>query len=305
MLAAPPAHDSVLDALGYAVRVVARPGFLWAPVLLYLILMLPLLPLYVMPGLDGTTPTFATQADVDAYLRGFVPIALAFLVLIIVVGPVASAVLYQSAQQFVDGEDPRPFGPGVVNLAWRFFLQTVVLLFAVLVAVLQFVVVFVVLLAIVGVGLAILVTVLGALIGSLLVTLRVGLAPVLLLSGAGPIEAIGRSWALTRGHLGQVFRWLVVSGVVVGIGGGVISAVSDALFRTLGLPIVGQILGTVVIAPLGLVGSIVLVLLMRLLSSPTQPPRPQPALPDWMNPDRAAADPPTTPSTDGATRFET
>ncbi len=54
MPAAPPAHDSVLDALGYAVRVVARPGFLWAPVLLYLILMLPLLPLYVMPGLGAT-----------------------------------------------------------------------------------------------------------------------------------------------------------------------------------------------------------------------------------------------------------
>ena len=41
MTAAPPPRDSVLDALGYAARVLGKPGFLWAPVLLYVVLTIP------------------------------------------------------------------------------------------------------------------------------------------------------------------------------------------------------------------------------------------------------------------------
>ena len=129
------------------------------------------------------------------------------------------------------------------------------------------------------------------------VALRVGLAPVFLLWGAGPIESIGRSWELTRGQLGRVFRWVLVSAVLVGIAAAAIGAIVGALFTAFGQPVAGQLMGTVVAAPLGLVGSIVFVLLARLLSSPIQPPPPAAALPDWMNQGGPPGEPPSPPST--------
>ena len=120
MTAAPPPRDSVLDALGYAFRVLGKPAFLWAPILLYVIVALPLL---ALPGLNGTAPAFTTQAELEAYIRSFAPTFAATFILGIVLGPVATAVTYRLARQYVDGEPPDPFGPGTGNLAWRFFLQ--------------------------------------------------------------------------------------------------------------------------------------------------------------------------------------
>src|SRR5918995_445978 len=116
---APPSRDSVLDALGYAIRVLAKPGFLWAPILLYVIMSLPLLS---MPGMTGTPPTFTIGAEAEHYIRPFIPSFIALIVLAMVLGPVASAVTYRLAGAYIDGDPPDPFGPGAGDLAWRFFL---------------------------------------------------------------------------------------------------------------------------------------------------------------------------------------
>lgn len=299
MTVAPPPHDSVLDALGYAFRVVGKPGFLWAPALLYALLMIPLVPLMAMPGMSGAPPTFATQDEVDSYFRTFIPVFLVTGVVSLVVTPVLSAVTYRLAQQYIDGEEPRPFGPGIVGLALRYFLQILVFAGLVIASFLALAVVFVVLQAIAGVGLAILVCFVGGSIAYVYVALRLYLAPALLLSGAGPVQAVRMSWELTRGHMGRVFRWLFVSGLVVGIAGGLIGAAFGAIFAVAGQPILGQVIGTIVAAPFALVATIVTVLLVRLLSNPSPPPPPVPALPDWMNPSAPAPAAPTTPASDG------
>lgn len=292
MTAAPPPRDSVLDALGYAVRVLTKPDFLWAPAVLYVILLLPLL---ATPVMTGTPPSIVTQAELEGYFRDFVPMIVGTMVTGIVVGPLLSAVMYRLAKQYVDGEPPEPFGPGVVDLAWRFFLQMIVFVLLAAVGTLAVILIAVAVQAIAGVGLAILVATMGALIGYVLVVLRVVVAPVLLLEGAGPVESIGKSWELTRGHLGRVFRWVIVSGLIIGLGAGLISGSIAGLFAAIGQPAVGQFLGTLIVSPIGLVGTIVVVLLARLLSSPVQAPPAPPVLPDWMNPSGPPSEPPTAP----------
>lgn len=47
MTAPAPVRDSVLDALGFAIRVVAKPAYWWAPTLLMAVTFLPIL---AMPG---------------------------------------------------------------------------------------------------------------------------------------------------------------------------------------------------------------------------------------------------------------
>jgi hypothetical protein len=289
MTAAPPPRDSVLDALGYAFRVLSKPGFLWAPLLLYLILLLPLLPLGLLAR-PGPPTTFATQAELDAYLRNLIPVFVGTAVVSFVVTPLANAVMFRLAQQFVDGAAPQPFAPGIVALAWRFFLQTLVFVLLAIAAVLVLGILFLVLQAILGAALALLITGIGGFIGYLFAVLRLGLSLVLLLTGAGPIEAMRLSWERTRGQMGRMFRWLFVSGLVLGIAGGVAAALVGAVIGVLGQPILGQILGPIVAAPFGLMGSIVLVLLARLISSPNQPP-PPPPLPDWMNRPAATDEP--------------
>lgn len=297
MAAGPPPRDSVLDALGFAIRVLGKPGFLWAPILLYLIFAIPLIPLYTM-GMTAAPPTTATAAELEAYMRGFIPTIVAFLVVILVITPIAGAVMFRLAQQYVDGEAPQPFAPGIANLAWRFFLQMLVIAVLIVAALLAVAITFAVLQAIAGAGLAILVTAVGGFIAYVYIFLRLSLIYVLLLSGAGPIEAVARSWELTRCHMGRVFRWLFVSGLVVGIAAGVTGAVIGAVFAVFDQLVLGQVLGTVIAAPFGIVGSIVIVLLARLLSNPAQPISPPPtALPDWMNPNSPAGEPPTAPST--------
>ena len=291
MTAAPPPRDSVLDALGYAVRVLGKPGFLWAPAVLYVILLLPLL---ATPAILESPPRLATQADLEAYFRAFVPLIVGSMVTGIVIGPLLSAVMYRLATQYVDGEPPEPFGPGIVGLAWRFFLQTLVFVLLAIAGTLAVILLALFVQAIFGVGLAIFLATIAGIVGYLLVVFRVVLAPVLLLEGAGPLESIGRSWQLTRGHLSRIFRWVIVGGLVVGLGAAAISGVIAAMFAAVGQPAVGQFLGTLAASPLALIGPIVVVLLARLLSGPVAAP-PQPVLPAWMNANPSAPEPPTAP----------
>lgn len=295
MTGAPPPRDSVLDALGYAIRVFTKLEFLWAPFILYVILLLPLL---ATPGLAGAPPSLTTQAEAEAYLRDFVPVFVGSVVLGIVLGPLLSAVMYRLGQQYIDGEPAVPFGPGVVGLAWRFFLQTIALVLIVSILTFAFVLLFVLLQGTIGIGPAVVIFFLGVFAASIYFILRLGLAPVMLLWGAGPIESLGKSWELTRGHLGQVFRWFFVSGLVIGLLGGLVSAAIGGFFAgALGQVAVGQYLGTLLIAPAGLVTIIVQVLLARLLMSPPQAPAPPPALPEWMNQTTPPAESPPTPPT--------
>lgn len=300
MTAAPPPRDSALDALGFAFGVLRKPGYLWAPMVLTVLLLLPLLavsvfgpppPVMPSPAFAPSQPPFATQAEFDAYFAALIPVLVASIILLVVLGPLSSAVIYRLALQYVEGQPPRPFAPGIVNLAWRYFLQALALLLLTMLASLAVVLIAGLSYAILGLGTAILVAVILAFALVLVVGLRLGLAPILLLWGAGPIEAIDRSWNLTRGHVGRVFRWFVVVGVLVALLSAAVSGVITALFSAVGLPIVGQLAGAVVVAPIGLMQSIGFVQLARLLQNPIPPPPPPPALPDWMNPP-APQDPP-------------
>jgi hypothetical protein len=309
MTAAPPPRDSALDGLGFAIGVLRNPGFLWAPIAFTVIFTLPLLALPGFgapypPGFETTPsfgsqpqPAFATQAELEAYLASLVPAFAAFLAIALVLGPLASAVLYRLALQYVEGESPRPFAPGIVNLAWRFFLQTLAILALVLLGSIAVALISGLAVAILGAGFGILTFLVLAVVLVAVVALRLGLAPVFLLWGAGPIEAIDKSWAITRGHVGRVFRWFVVIGVLIGALSAAVSSVIAAVFSTVDLAFVGQLLGTVIVAPLGVVQSIGFVLLARLLSNPIPPPTPPEGLPDWMKPSGPAEEPPTAPST--------
>lgn len=300
MTAAPPPRDSALDALGFAFGVLRKPGYLWAPMAITVLLLLPLLvisafgppaPVMPSPAFAPSQPPFATQAEFEAYFASFMPALVASLILLVVLGPLATAVIYRLALQYVQGEPPRPFAPGVVNLAWRYFLQGLALLLLIVLSMLALVLIAALSNALLGPGAALLVAVILGFGLVVVVGLRLGLAPILLLWGSGPIEAIDRSWNLTRGHLGRVFRWFVVVGVLIALLSAAISGVITALLSAIGQPFVGQLVGAVVVAPLGVMQVIGLVQLARLLQNPIPPPPAPPALPDWMN-SPAPQDPP-------------
>ena len=148
--------------------------------------------------------------------------------------------------------------------------------------------------AITGWGLAFVITAVAAVVAYLLIVLRLGLAPVMLLWGAGPIESIGRSWRLTEGHLARVFRWLIVTALIIGVVSSVLGGMVGAIFGSVGLAALAQVVAAGIAAPFSLVYTTVFILLARLLTSPDAPQPPSAAvLPDWMQqtspatPDRA------------------
>ncbi len=282
-----PVRDSVLDALGFAIRVVAKPSYWWAPTLLMAVSFIPILALPASPGAPYGQPPFApapfaTQAEVEAYFRSLVPIIVLSTVLSIVLTPVTAALAYRLAKQFDDGEPPRPFGPGLGGLAWRIFLQTLAFLLLVIVAWLLLAVVFLIAFALNAVAFGFLVAAIGGLVGFFFVFLRLALAPILLLWGGGPIEAIRRSWQITRGHLGIVFRWLFVTALVVGLAAGVVSAALSFAFAAVGPTTIGQFLGSLLYGPFLVVDAVVFIRLLHVLTGPVAPPL-QPELPAWLN----------------------
>lgn len=288
MTAPAPVRDSVLDALGFAIRVVAKPGYWWAPTLLMTITVLPILALPASPAMPFGQPPFsqqspfATQAEMNAYFAAFVPVIVASAVLAIVLGPLVSALAYRLAKQFSDGEAAQPFAPGLIQLAWRFFLQALAFLLLLCGAWLLLVVILVIEFALHLVALGFLITFLVGVVGVFVVYFRVAVAPALLLSGAGPIEAIRQSWRMSRGHLWTIFRWVIVSGLIIAITGSILSTVIGLLFIAVGLPTVGSFLGTVAYGAFSVVEAIVLLRLVQVLSGPVAPPLP-PELPAWMN----------------------
>jgi hypothetical protein len=305
MTAAGPVRDSVLNALGYAIRVLTKPAYWWAPALLTAVNVLPVLLLLAgMPGMSGpggfgtggfaTRPTLETQAEIEAYFRTFLPILVAIAVLSLVLTPVSIALAYRLAKQFANGEAASPFGSGFIDLVRRFFLQTLAFIGLFLGGFLVVAVVFLVA-ALTRNGLLVLLVLIAWFVAAFFFVVRLAIAPALLASGAGPIESIQRSWRMTNGHAFTVLRWVIVAALIVGIAASAISSVVSVVFGTVGLYLLGSVIGAVITGPFTVVNAIVLILLARLLSGPVEPP-PPPELPAWMN----AASPPEPPAAPSA-----
>jgi len=276
-----PPRDSAFQAVADGFGVIRKPAYLWAPVLLEVIASLPLL---AIPGAAAPPPTFTDETDLEPYLRSLAAwFALTF-VISLVVGPLLSAVGYRLAAQYVDGQPARPFGPGILGLAWRYFLQTIAFVLLALGAILALLLVWAVLQAILGFALATAIVGAVAIIGYFAVLLRLAVAPVLLLNGDGPIEAIRHSWRLTSDRYLQLIRWLVVTALVVGIVTGLVNAIMVAIGDGVRQPLVGQIAGIIAITPLTMVSLIVYVRLTRLISGPPPAPATAPSVPAWMQP---------------------
>lgn len=226
---------------------------------------------------------FQTQAEMEVYFRSLIPVIAASTLLGIVLTPVTAALAYRLARQFDDGEPPRPFGPGLGGLAWRIFLQTLAFLLLVIGAWLLLGVVFVIAFALNAVALGFLLAAILGFLGFFVVFLRLALAPILLLWGDGPIEAMRRSWQITRGHLGIMFRWLFVTALIIGVAGGVGSAALSLAFAAVGLTTVGQFVGSLMYGSFLVVDAVVFIRLIRVLTGPAAPPLPPPDLPAWMN----------------------
>ena len=288
MTAAGPVHDSALNALGYAARVLTKPRFWLVPLVLSAISTAPLFFLPLPTGLAGMntfpgyTSTPPDPAVFEAYFRDFLPVLAATLVLSLVIGPFLAATGYRLAGQYVDGQPPNPFGPGIVNLAWRFVLLALAWVAVYLVAAVLLIAFFVVALSTLGPALTFLIVFVVVLAGGLILGVRLALASVILLSGAGPIAALQMSWEMTRGHFGVVFRWLFVTGVLLAIIGGVLGGAIGLVFGAIGLPLAGQLVAGVITAPVLVIQAIIQILLVRLLSGPIEPP-PPPPVPEWMS----------------------
>jgi hypothetical protein len=283
MTARGPSRDSVLEALQGAFGVLARPGFLWAPVLLTAITAIPLV---ALTAVSGTPDAFTSQAELEAFLRAFAPTLAATILLGLALGPIASAVTYRLAAQYLDGAAPTPVAPGLIGLAWRFLLQGLAFGALGLVGVILVGLLFIESQAVAGLVLASLITTIVTIVLFVAVGLRLAVAPALLVAGAGPIESMNRSWELTRGRGGRVFRWFFATGLILGIAVSILGAVVDVAFKALGQPALGQLLGAALAAPFSIVSAIVLVTLARHLGDPgglTAPPEPAP----WMSPDDA------------------
>ena len=286
MTPADPPRDSAFQAVADGFGVFRKPSYLWAPVLLEVIASLPLL---AIPGAAAPPATFTEQADLEPFLRSLAGwFALTFAISL-VVGPLLSAVGYRLAAQYVDGQPARPFGPGILGLAWRYFLQTIAFVLLALGAILALLLVWALLQAILGFALATAIVGAVAIIGYFAALLRLAVAPVLLLNGDGPIEAIRHSWRLTTDRYLQLIRWLVVSALVVGIVTGLVNAILASIGTSLRQPLLGQVVGLIVITPLTMVSLIVFVRLTRLISGPPPPPVQAAAVPAWMQPDASDA----------------
>jgi hypothetical protein len=254
-------RDSALDAITLGFRVLGRPAYLWAPILLGVIVALPLL---AIPGY-AERPTIVTQADLDAFVQAFLAGLVFSTAIAVVLGPIATSVTYRLGAQFVQGESAQPFPDGWIGLAWRFFLQVLLLTLLWAAGAVGAIVVGAVIQTIVGVPLAFLIVGIGALITFVGVAARLLIAPVILLTGAGPVQSIQRSWRATRGHWGQVIRWLSVTALIVGIVGALVNVAAGFVLGALGLGSVTPVVGAAVAAPFHVITAIVYIELSGLL----------------------------------------
>ncbi len=294
-----PVRDSVLDALRVGFGVLIKPDFLWAPVLIGALLVLPLA---FVPGAFDATPSFADEGAAESYLQTILPSLALTVVVSIVLGPLLNAVAYRLGREFLDGAPAEPFGPGIASLAWRMFLQGLALTCAFAVALTAIVLALATLSVVLQAGWLIIIGLIAAVVVAVAILIRVALGPALLVGGEGPLEALIHSWRLTSGQYGRMFRWLVVSSLLVSLASALISGIVAALFDALSVPVAGQLLGSAVTAPLAVVSAIVMLQLVPVVSGPPPAPPPSPDLPDWMRggaPPGPPSDPPSAGSPPG------
>jgi hypothetical protein len=276
-----PIPDSVLDALGHGFRVLRRPEFLWAPILLATLMALPLA--FFPALLDPSAITRDTEAMTEL-LRRAIPTIVASLVIGLVLGPISGAVCFRLARQFLDGEEASPFGAGVVRLAVRLFIQACLLGLVALLVIGLTLLVGLAVIGAAGPALAVILFITVTLITAFVLGVRFSVAPVLALEGASALDGLRGSWRMTAKHDGQILRWLIASAVLVGLASTIGSEIVSAVFDALGLRTAGLLLGGAIVAPLSIVTSVVLIRLRHVLGTPPAPARPDPGLPDWLRP---------------------
>jgi hypothetical protein len=241
--------------------VLRKPAYLWAPIVISVIAALPLL---AIPGNEGT-PSFANRDEFDAYFQSFISALILSTAVAVLLGPISASISYRLGGQFLEGEPAQPFRKGWIELAWRFFLQGLALILLVASGFLAAFIVGGVLQAVVGLPLAILIVGIVAFVLYFGIVARLIIAPAILLSGAGPVESIRRSWQATQGHWGQAIRWLLVVGLTIGILGAVVNFVFGLVLGTIGLRSITPIVGAAVAAPFGMIAAIAYIQLDSLL----------------------------------------
>ena len=276
-----PIRDSVLDALAVGFRVLRRPDFLWAPILLATLMALPLA--FFPALLDPSSLTGDAQELNDLLMRALPTIA-ATIAVSIVLGPVSAAVAYRLASEYLEAQEPSPFGSGMPRLALRLFVQAI-LIGLVAVAVIGLTVLLgLVLLNAVGPAIVIIPLAIVTIILAFVLAVRFAVAPVLCLEGASALDGLRGSWRMTAGHGGQILRWLIVSALLVGLASTIGSGIVSAVFDALGLRSAGLLLGGAIVAPLSIVTSVVVIRLRHVLELPQAAGRVDPELPSWLRP---------------------
>ena len=237
------------------------------------------IPLLFLPGYPESSPAAATQDDLNSYLLTTFKVLILSTAIAVVLGSITTSITYRLGAQFIRGEPPQPFPMGWLGLAWRFLLQGLALLLLAFGGLVVAVILGVVLQAVVGVPLAIIIVGIGVFIVYVGVTARLAIAPVILLSGAGPLESIQRAWRVTHGHWGQVLRWLIVSGLLVGIVAVVVNALVGVVLGAIGFRALSPIVGAAIGAPFTLIAAIVWIELADLLAGTSDATDPEAVLP--------------------------
>lgn len=262
MSASAPSGDSALAATRFGLGVLTRPPFLWAPVLLAVLGLVPVLLASGEP-IAPPSPTLSAREMADyleRVLPDLLPAVAVSVVTGLIVGPVTTAVTYRLAGAYIAGDAPAPFASGIVPVAVNLFLQSLVLFAG---AVVLFGVAAFVLIALTpAIGPVVLIVLVLLVVAFVWLAVRLAFSSLLVVRGEGPVEALKSSWRMTADRAGKVFRWLFVSGVIVGILSAIVTAAVGAVFDRAGTP-VAEVARVIVAAPFGIVTAIVITLLWR------------------------------------------
>ena len=285
-----PIRDSATAAITAALPVVLKPGYIWLPTLLSLVIAVPTFLLVPREFFAGPAAGQAmTPEEARAFLEGMMaslPLFLAVvLVLTILFAPLVTAVTYSLANDYVDGRPPDPVPANIVALAGRMLGTTLVLLGVSLVFALAGALIFG-LLASSGAGLFILILLPILAVFGVIVFLRLLTVPVLVVQGLGVIQAVQAGWSMTEGHVQRIFRWGFAVWLV-GLGVGIAAQLLVQLGATVLDARIAILATTVIQAPFAMVTAIVITMLTRLLQhGPTAPEPTRVMGPDWGTPPR-------------------
>jgi len=280
-----PIRDSALGALGIATPALTQPVFLWAPIVLTVLLTVPqvlILPdaFFTSQAVGGTMTPEEARAFLDAFERQMGTFLLVTVIEALLFVPFVTAILYRLALDFLDGRPANPLAGDPIGTGLR-ILGSSLIVMAVFAAFFIAGGLIVALLVTSGAGIFLLLL-LPILIGlAVIVFLRLLPVAPLVVQGRGPLESVQTAWSMTDGQVLRIFRWALVIWLVALLGG-----VATQLVTQLGalvMPVrVAYLLSALVQGPLQLVTAIVLTLLVRLLQHGPSEDVPARAIgPDW------------------------